>query len=295
MTGPAARPERIVDAHVHLSRLEQGHDEVLGAIKRAPAAAEVAALAHDVDAWLERMDHEGIWQTWLIHYDAPLTMGYGRDAYAWVPDFVAAAPERLVGVGGFEPRAGAGDGASAIDALLDGGLRALKIHPVHQHLDPGSHRNGTEAGARLQAAYGRAEELRLPTIFHTGSSVFPRAENSFAGPAALAPVLEDFPDLPVILAHGGRPHATRDAVALLERFPNAYLELSGCPPQRLHDYFGDLAPWADRTTWGTDWPGPKVPGMGANVEAFLALGYPAEVNQKILHDTSQRLLAGIRG
>jgi len=73
--------------------------------------------------------------------------------------------------------------------------------------------------------------------------------------------------------------------------PNAWLDLSSCPPTRLRAYFGDLEALAPRTVWGSDWPGPGVPGMGANVEAFLALGLSAEANRAILHDNLTRILA----
>lgn len=133
----------------------------------------------------------------------------------------------------------------------------------------------------------------MPVIFHTGTSRFPGADNSFADPSPIGAVCSRFPDLPVIVAHGGRPDHTRQAVALVQEFDNAWLDLSSCPPSRLEAYFGDLRELAASTLWGSDWPGPGVPGMGANVEAFLALGLPAWANHAILRDNAANLLAKV--
>jgi predicted TIM-barrel fold metal-dependent hydrolase len=135
----------------------------------------------------------------------------------------------------------------------------------------------------------------MPAIFHTGTSRFPGADEAAADPVPVGAVCARFPDLPVILAHGGRPHQTEAALAIVEGFDNAWLDLSSCPPHRLRDYFGDLEALAPRTLWGSDWPGPGVPGMGANVEAFLKLGLSAAANDAILRGNAERLLDGVAG
>jgi len=67
------------------------------------------------------------------------------------------------------------------------------------------------------------------------------------------------------------------------------LDLSGIPPARLLDHVPRLAEVADRCLWGSDWPGPGVPDMRANVEAFLALDLPEDARRSILHGLSAKL------
>ena len=133
----------------------------------------------------------------------------------------------------------------------------------------------------------------MPVLFHTGTSRFPGADNAFADPTPIGAVCSRFPELAVIIAHGGRPDHTQEAVALVAEFDHAWLDLSSCPPHRLGDYFGDLGELAGKTLWGSDWPGPGVPGMGANVEGFLKLGLSEAANRAILHDNAKRLLARV--
>jgi len=283
---------RVTDAHVHVNRFDLMAPGPKSVIVQNPTFPQMERFLHDPDAFVAHLDRERIGKAWLINYCARAVMGYGWEVNPWVASYAATHPERFVAVGGYDPRED-GDGAAAIDRLRHLGIRALKVHPVHQRLPADLHREATVLGGRMRAAYGRAQELRMPVIVHTGTSIFPGAANEFGHVAPIANVLADFPDLPVVVAHGGRPHETKEALALLSH-PNAWLELSSCPPKRLPDYFGDLDAIAARCVWGSDWPGPKVPGMRANVDAFLELGLSERANELILRDNAARLEAGVR-
>ncbi|MEA3204244.1 MAG: uncharacterized protein QOI63_1924 [Thermoplasmata archaeon] len=264
---------RVVDAHVHVNRFDLMRPGPRALIAQNPTFPQMERFVADPAAFLEHLDREGVARAWLINYCALDVMGYGWEVNAWAAGYADADRKRLVPVGGYDPRHD-GEGEAAAEALRDLGIRAVKVHPVHQAI--------AAADARFFPFYAALERLKLPVVVHTGTSRFPGADNSFADPAGLAEVLARFPRLQVILAHGGRPDRTRAALDLVARFPNAWLELSGCPPHRLADYFGDLGALAHRTLWGSDWPGPGVPGMRANVEAFLALGLGAAAEGKIL-------------
>lgn len=273
----------VVDGHVHVNRFDRMTPGARATLESNPTFPLMQRFVADPAAFLAHMDAEGIAQAWLINYCAERVMGYGDEVNPWVAAYVQADPERLVAVGGWEPHHG--DGAKAADRLRDLGIRAVKVHTVHQHLRPDD--------ARLWPLLGRLQELRMPVIFHTGTSRFPGADNAYADPAPVGAVCSRFPMLPVIVAHGGRPDHTREAVALVEEFDNAWLDLSSCPPARLPAYFGDLRDLAAKTLWGSDWPGPGVPGMGANVESFLALGLPEAANRAILHGNATRILDAV--
>jgi uncharacterized protein len=139
------------------------------------------------------------------------------------------------------------------------GAVALKIHPVH---------GGFEASDRmLYPAYGWAAERGLPVIVHCGTSTFAGSANQYADPALLEPVFRDFPDLTVVLAHGGRGWWYEQAAFLALMRPGVWLEVSGLPPQRLPEYYGrSLRRLADKMIFGTDWPG--VPGVERNARVL---------------------------
>lgn len=272
----------VVDAHVHVNRFDLMRPAAQAVIRENPTFPQMQRFVQSPEKFLEHMDAEGIHQSWLINYCAKEVMGYGWEVNEWVARYCQADPKRLIAVGGYDPRHD-GDGEAAIGKLRDMGIKALKVHSVHQHLRPN--------GRRLRGALGECERRGMPVIFHTGTSKFPGSANRFGGPKAVGKVCQTYPKLKAILAHGGRPDMTEDAIAVVREHKNAWLDVSSCPPQKLREYFGDLELLAPRTLWGSDWPGPGVPGMGENVKAFLKLGLSQTANRLILHDNAVKIMA----
>ncbi|HEX3108053.1 MAG TPA: amidohydrolase family protein, partial [Thermoanaerobaculia bacterium] len=61
------------------------------------------------------------------------------------------------------------------------------------------------------------------------------------------------------------------------------------PPKALTRYFPRVVEVADKVLWGTDWPSPGVVSPKKNVEEFRALGFPEDVQRKILYENAVRL------
>lgn len=146
---------------------------------------------------------------------------------------------------------------------LDFGAVGLKLHPVHGSFAPNDR--------MLYPAYAYCEREGIPTVFHCGTSVFPGSTNRFADPALIEDIARDFPDLTVVLAHGGRGWWYDAAAFLALMRPNVYIEVSGLPPKRLPDYYAafDFPRLARKMIFGTDWPG--VPGIRHNARALADL------------------------
>jgi predicted TIM-barrel fold metal-dependent hydrolase len=96
----------------------------------------------------------------------------------------------------------------------------------------------------------------------------------------------DFPDLRIVLAHGGRPLYMETCFFLVRRHANVWMDVSGVPPRRLLEYFPRLESVADKVIWGTDWPGPGVTSPRRNVEQLLALPLSPETQRRILYDNA---------
>jgi uncharacterized protein len=139
------------------------------------------------------------------------------------------------------------------------GAVACKIHPVHGGF--------SASDSMLYPAYSWAEQHALPVIVHCGTSTFAGSANAYADPILLDPVFRDFPDLTVVLAHGGRGWWYDQAAFLALQRANVWIEVSGLPPQRLPDYYGSsLRRLAAKMIFGTDWPG--VPGVERNARSL---------------------------
>jgi predicted TIM-barrel fold metal-dependent hydrolase len=175
--------------------------------------------------------------------------------------------------------------AKELNRQLDLGAAALKIHPVH---------GGFRADdAMMYPAYAVLEERGVPLVVHSGTSSFPGSTNQFADPVFLDPVVRDFPDLQVVLAHGGRGWWYDAAAFLAVSRPNVWIELSGLPPKRLPEYYSrfDLGRLSRKFIYGTDWPG--VPGQAANARAVAALDIPEDVVPLVLGGNALRVYTGL--
>jgi uncharacterized protein len=129
----------------------------------------------------------------------------------------------------------------------------------------------------------------MPIMIHTGTSIFPGARNRHAQPMLCDDVSIDYPNLVVILAHGGRPLWMNEAFFLIRRHKNMHMDISGIPPQKLMEYFPRIEEVADKVLWGTDWPGPGVPAIKGNIEKFNALPIGAAAKRKILYSNAAQL------
>jgi len=177
--------------------------------------------------------------------------------------------------------------ARELERQLDLGAAALKLHPVH-----GGFRCDDAA---LYPAYAVLVERRVPLVVHCGTSSFPGSTNAYADPLLLDAVLRDFPDLQVVLAHGGRGWWYDAAAFLALSRDTVWLELSGLPPTRLPEYYAryDLQRLARRWIFGTDWPG--APGQAANARAVAGLGLSEEVAGLVLGGNALTVYAGLPG
>jgi hypothetical protein len=171
--------------------------------------------------------------------------------------------------------------------LVELGIRVLKIHPPHQRLAANAYTDGLTSLADI---YSTCERHGLPVMVHTGTSIFPGARCKYGNPMELDDVALDFPDLRIILAHGGRPLYMEEAFFILRRHPNVWFDLSGIPPGRMLEYFPRIEELRNRVLWGTDWPSPGVASMAGNVKQFLALPLSDEFKIAALQDNAERLL-----
>lgn len=165
------------------------------------------------------------------------------------------------------------------------GAVALKLHPVHGGFRPDDR--------ELYPAYQLCRERGIPVIVHTGGSTFPGARARFGNPELMLDVIEDFPDIDFVFAHGGRGWWYDVAAHLALARPNVWLDLAGLPPKKLPEYYArfDLPRLAAKWIFGTDWPG--VPGPGRNAQAIAGLGLPLEIVSAVLGGNAVKVYPGV--
>jgi uncharacterized protein len=160
------------------------------------------------------------------------------------------------------------------------GFRGIKMYPTYQHYylnDP-----------RMYPLYQAAQDLGIPVLIHTGSSVFKQSRIKYGDPMHLDDVARDFENLNLVMAHSGRGLWYDSAFFLSKLHPNLYMEISGLPPSKLMTYFPELARNTDKVIFGSDWPG--MPAIRQNMDAVSELPISAEGAERILGGNAAKLL-----
>lgn len=276
------------DIHVHIQPWEQMHPPVFQTIRKGRSDYPlIERFMKDPGAFVGWMDEIGLGRAGLINYVAPEIMGFGHDVNAWVARYRDYAPDRMIAFGGIHPPSCPDVEEEMKRIVHEHRLDALKIHPPHQALSPDAYADGS--CPELARVYEACQDAGLPVMFHTGTSIFPGARSRLGRALVLDDVAVDFPDLRIILAHGGRPLWMEEAFFLLRRHPHVYMDVSGMPPDRLLDYFPRLEEVAHKALFGTDWPSPGVKSLAANLEAVRRLPLSERAIGRILYGTAEAL------
>ena len=175
--------------------------------------------------------------------------------------------------------------AERLRRYIEAGARGLKLYPSYQFYYPNDE--------RLYPLYELCQRAGIPVLLHIGSSVLPNTRLKFCDPILLDDVAVDFPDLTVVMAHGGRGFWYDVCAFLAQHKPNFYIDIAGLIPSRLLEYFPDLERMSAKVVFGSDWPAmPK--SVKFNADAVAALGLTAAAQQRIYHDNAARIL-GLNG
>ena len=171
------------------------------------------------------------------------------------------------------------DMPAALRRLHGRGFKGIKLYPSYNHY----HIND----ARMYPLYSLAQELGLPILVHTGTSIFKNTRLKYAHPIDVDDVAVDFPDLTLLMAHAGRMAWYSEAMTLARLHRNVYIELSGLAVKKLLQLFPDMERFSHKFVFGTDWPQVDT---AKNIAAIRGLGLSEAAQARILGGNAARIL-----
>lgn len=269
----------IIDVHLHVGHLFEWHPE---AVRLWMDTGPYRPRIYDdegrlqPDAFQRVLAAEGVTGGILLPEYSPATAGVLPVERTFE---VSGKFPRFVPFGAVNPEVHA-DPAAEFERQLRLGVRGLKLHGVHGLFAVNDR--------RLYPLYELCRDRRLPVMMHAGTSVFPRTKLKHADPYLYDEVAADFPEMTLILCHGGRGFWYQLAEFMLIRHPRVYIDISGLPPQNLRRYYPKLEQLQEKFLFGSDFPG--VPGLRRNVEKLAALGLSRGVLENICRENARRLL-----
>ena len=269
----------VIDIHIHITQAEEYADWFLQWAKEqhdhdiVPRLREVLASPESL---LRFLDGEGVDYAVVLPENNPGVTGVCPNERVGA---FAQTTERLIPFASINPLT-TPNAAEELDRFVSGyGFRGLKLYPTYHHFYPNDE--------RLFPLYDRAQDLGMPVMFHTGSSVFPNALMKFGDPLALDDVAVFFPRLVIIQAHSGRGFWYDRAFFLSVLHENVYMDITGLPPRNLLKYFPDLEKNQDKVLFGSDWP--VIASIKDNIGALRHLPIREKAKERILGLNAARL------
>lgn len=210
-------------------------------------------------------------------------------------EFIKRAPDRLIGLGGIDPRAP--DALEQVDRQVELGMKGFKWYTAEWR---GESRGWRANDPMVFPLYERCIELGIKNMhFHKGPAVEPLALEKFDvrdidEPSSL------YPELNFIVDHCGLPRLD-DFCWISARSPNVYASLAvanmflGNRPREFGKVMANLLFWLgpDRIVWGTDFPIWYPQWLLDRFEAFeLPADLQDEYGVQLTEEAKEKILGG---
>lgn len=230
-----------IDAHIHI---------LPDAVHEANPDSEDVWLRSDLHNYRRMMDTLGIEKAVIMPFNDPwlMSMEFTVDAvHKNLFEMKQRYPGKFYAFADIDTRNTSTESVEAIcKALAEYGLDGIKIHPNNTGVDLDSAYN--------QAIFAYAQEERIPVAIHS----YPNSANDRSAVYRIVNVMEQYPDLTVIVSHMG-------AYQWEQLLPtHAYVDISAILPDYVRTYgirktneilrkFG-----ADRLIFATDYPDSRL-------------------------------------
>ena len=198
--------------------------ETVNGIKNSKMFAELCKTidfdkmpGQTLDEIVAEMKETGIEKAVITGRDCETTYG-GKSNNESLFEFCGAYPDMFLGFYGIDPHKGMSGLRALEDAVKNGGMKGAACDPYLAQIYPND--------AKFYPFYAKCCELEIPIVFTTGPATFvPNAVIDHVAPRYIDFVARDFPELKIIMSHGGYPWVN-EAIFVAQRNKNVFIDLS---------------------------------------------------------------------
>lgn len=201
-----------------------------------------------------------------------------------VVDFVKKYPEKFIGFYGLDPHKGMSAIKDLKQAVTELGFKGAAIDPYLAHIYVND--------AKYYPIYAKCCELNIPVIITTGpATLVPSAIIDHVAPRYIDFVARDFPELKLIISHGGYPWVN-EMIFVAQRNENVYLEMSEYElfPQSEAYIQAANTVISDKILYASAHP---FQDFKETLKIYENLPFTDEVREKIMYKNAAKLLFGI--
>lgn len=239
--------------------------------------ARVPEPLPDIVAGLDRLGVElGV----ITGRDCETTYGFPSNNPE-VLEFCRAYPQKFVGFWGIDPHKKMAAVREVEHAVRDLGMKGIAVDPYLAHIRPSE--------ARFYPLYAKCCELGVPVfITMAPPPQVPGAILEYADPRDVDTVARDFPELVIIMSHGGYPFVS-EAIYTCLRNANVYMDISEYERAPLVDVYVRAMneTIADKVVFASAHP---FVDLADALDAWKAFPLKEEVRRKVMYGNARRIL-----
>ncbi len=177
-----------------------------------------------VEQYLQILDKAGIDQILITGFDELTSCGKTFSPNHLIAEIAREAPNRFLPFAGADIFQGMRAVREVERLVRQEGFKGLSLRPFMIGLPPDDR--------RYYPFYAKCVELNIPVSVHASANWTEMRHNELAHPRHFDNVACDFPELKLILSHGGYPWIL-EATLLARKHRNVYLELAAHRPKYL--------------------------------------------------------------
>lgn len=212
--------------------------------------------------------------------DAETTYGL-KSSNPGILELMAAYPDLFIGFAGLDPHKGMDALATLTDMVVAHGMRGAAIDPYLARI-PANH-------AKYYPIYAKCCELDVPIVITTGPATLVRdAVMDDAHPRHIDRVAADFPQLKIVISHGGYPFVS-DAIMVVHRNRNVYMDLAEYEEQPFSEGYIKAANTliGDKLLFASAAP---FMDFQEQIALYRRLPFEPAVRENIMYNNAARLL-----
>lgn len=240
-----------------------------------------ARQAQPLEEIVADLEHRNVELAVITGRDCETTYGFPANNNS-VLEFCRAYPNQFVGFWGIDPHKRMAAVYEIVKAVEEYGMKGIAIDPYLAHIPA--------CEARFYPLYTKCAELGVP-VFITMAPP-PQVQGAimdYADPRHVDQVARDFPELTLIMSHGGYPFVN-EAVYACMRNANVYMDFSEYERSPMADVFvqGMRTCIQDKVVFASAHPFIELKDALATYEEF---DLPEAVRRKVMYDNARRILS----
>ncbi len=239
-----------------------------------------ARKAQELPVIMQNLERLGIDLAVITGRDAESTYGSPSNNGS-VLEFCKAYPNKFVGFWGVDPHKQMAAVYDIVKAVEVHGMKGVAIDPYLAHM-PAS-------AARFYPIYTKCAELDIPVfITMAPPPQVPGAIMDYCDPRQVDQVARDFPELTIIMSHGGYPFVN-EAVFACWRNKNVYMDFSEYENSPMRDVFVDGMKdmIQDKVVFASAHPFIELEDA---LNTYKGFDLTDEVRKKVMYENAARIL-----